>query len=62
MANRDPSPKTRFTVNPEQLAKKPVSIRLPADIDESVRSLGAEWIRKALREALEKLKKDNRHE
>jgi uncharacterized protein (DUF4415 family) len=60
--NPNPSPKTRFVVSPEQLAKKPVSIRLPADIDEPVRGLGAGWIRKVLREALEKLEKESRHD
>lgn len=63
MANQNPSPKTRFTPNPDQLASKPISVRLPASIDAQVRELGGDWIRAVLMDAIQKLnKKDNRHE
>lgn len=62
MANQNPSPKTRFEAHPDKLAAKPLSVRLPVDIDEAVRLLGHDWIRGVLRDAVSQLQKDTRHE
>jgi hypothetical protein len=60
MANKNPSVGTRFQANPEKLASKAISVRLPEAIDIRVRALPnySDWLRKIITEAVEKLQKD----
>ncbi|HEY9662098.1 MAG TPA: hypothetical protein V6C65_26890 [Allocoleopsis sp.] len=54
MANKNPSPKTRF--QSEGLAEKPVCVRLPVEVDVIVRSIEDKnsWLRRVICEAVER--------
>jgi hypothetical protein len=60
MANKNPSVGTRFRPNPEKLASKAISVRLPETVDAIVRSLPnySDWLRAVIAEAVEKLQQE----
>jgi hypothetical protein len=57
MGRGNPNPKNKLTkLNEKPVAKSSVSVKLPTDIDDYVRSLPnrTEWLRKAIADAYER--------